>query len=72
VDGRAGSGAAGVHVYRGEPLSKISQFEMLAVIGGLMSVNDGKRHSWLDPEIELVREAVHSGKIVPGVCLGLG
>jgi GMP synthase-like glutamine amidotransferase len=59
-----------VHVYRGEPLPGMSRFEMLAVMGGPMSVNDGQRHSWLDLEIAFVREAIRSGKIVLGVCLG--
>jgi GMP synthase-like glutamine amidotransferase len=65
-----GAGLRAVHVYRGEPLPEISQFDMLAVMGGPMSVNDDKRHLWLDLEIELVREAVSSGKIVLGICLG--
>jgi GMP synthase (glutamine-hydrolysing) len=58
------------HVYRGEPLPNFASFDMLAVMGGPMSVNDGERFSWLDPEIELVAEAIHTGKTVLGVCLG--
>jgi len=35
-----------------------------------MSANDTLRLSWLQPEINLVREAINANKIVLGICLG--
>ncbi len=57
-------------LYRGEQLPALAAFDMLAVMGGPMSVNDGERYAWLDPEIALVAEAIRAGKTVLGVCLG--
>ena len=58
------------HLYRGDPLPELSEFDMLTVMGGPMSVNDEAVLSWLAPEIALVREAIASEKTVLGVCLG--
>ncbi len=58
------------HLYRGDPLPGLSEFDMLTVMGGPMSANDEADLSWLVPEIALVRDAIASEKIVLGVCLG--
>ncbi len=58
------------HLYKGEALPDISAFDMLTVLGGPMSVNDTLRLSWLQPEIDLVRDAINANKIVLGICLG--
>ena len=58
------------HLYRGDPLPGLSEFDMLTVMGGPMSANDEAVLSWLAPEIALVRDAIASQKIVLGVCLG--
>ena len=58
------------HLYRGDPLPALADFDMLAVMGGPMSVNDEAQLPWLTPEIALVRDAIAAGKIVLGVCLG--
>lgn len=49
------------HLYRGDPLPELAEFDMLTVMGGPMSVNDEAVLPWLAPEI---------AKIVLGVCLG--
>jgi len=59
-----------VRLYAGEALPELSAFDMLAVMGGPMSVNDEAQFSWLGPELVLLREAMDSGKAVLGVCLG--
>ena len=44
--------------------------DLLVVMGGPMSVNDGDRHRWLAAEKRFVRAAVEAGKPVLGICLG--
>ncbi len=65
-----GAAVAVSHLYRNDPLPALADFDMLAVMGGPMSVNDEARYAWLAPEIALVRDAIGAGKIVFGACLG--
>lgn len=58
------------HLYRGDAPPKLSDFDMLTVMGGPMSANDEGIFEWLPPEIALVRNAIASNKAVLGVCLG--
>ena len=58
------------HLYQGDPLPDLSEFDMLTVMGGPMSANDEAVLPWLAPEIGLVGDAIASDKIVLGVCLG--
>jgi GMP synthase-like glutamine amidotransferase len=59
-----------VRLYEGEALPELSEFGMLAVMGGPMSVNEEAQFPWLDPELARVRDAIGAGKAVLGVCLG--
>jgi GMP synthase-like glutamine amidotransferase len=59
-----------VRLYEGEALPELSAFEVLAVMGGPMSVSDVAQYPWLDPELALLRDAIGAGKAVLGVCLG--
>jgi GMP synthase-like glutamine amidotransferase len=72
ADWAAARGAAlsTVRLYEGEPMPDLAGFDSLAIMGGPMSVNDGARHEWLNPEIAFVREAIQRGKTVLGICLG--
>ena len=65
-----GTDLAVSHLYRGDSLPALADFDVLAAMGGPMSVNDEARHAWLTPEIALVRDAIGAGKIVFGACLG--
>ena len=58
------------HLYRGDPLPKLTEFDMLTIMGGPMSANDEAVLPWLAPEIARVGDAIASDKIVLGVCLG--
>ncbi len=58
------------HLYRGDSLPDLSEFDMLTVMGGPMSANDEVVLPWLAPEIARVGDAIASEKIVLGVCLG--
>ena len=50
------------HLYRGDPLPAMADFDMLAVMGGPMSANDEAQYAWLTPEIALVRDAIERGQ----------
>jgi len=51
-------------------LPSLSDFDMLTIMGGPMSVNDVARLDWLAPEIALVSAAITAEKTVLGICLG--
>lgn len=53
-----------------EELPLDANFDWLVVLGGKMSVNDNEKFPWIDAEIEFIKQSIHSGKIVIGVCLG--
>jgi len=51
-------------------LPSIDDFDWLVVMGGAVGVYDSDQYPWILSEIEFIKEAIHSGKIVIGVCLG--
>jgi GMP synthase-like glutamine amidotransferase len=51
-------------------LPSIEDFDWLVVMGGAMGVYDSDQYPWILSEIEFIKEAIHSGKIVIGICLG--
>jgi len=53
-----------------EPLPPLESFDLLAVLGGPMSVNDESGFRWLAREKQFLRHAIENGKRVLGVCLG--
>lgn len=65
-----GHSLARTPVYAGGPLPEPEDFDLLAVLGGPMSVHDEAEHPWLVAEKALLRRAVESGKRMLGVCLG--
>lgn len=58
------------HLYRGDALPDRSEFGLLVVMGGPMSVNDEKEYPWLIDEKRLLKATIDSGRPVIGVCLG--
>lgn len=65
-----GHAIIGTHLYRGDPLPAVDTFDWLVILGGPMSVHCTRQHPWLVAEKTLIREAMASGKIVLGICLG--
>jgi GMP synthase-like glutamine amidotransferase len=69
---------AGARGYRAEvwplyaepSLPAIERFGGLIVLGGGMSVHDADVHPWLEPERQLIRDALAAGRPVLGICLG--
>lgn len=57
-------------LFESQALPSPQEFDLLIALGGPMSVNDEEALTWLRHEKVFVREAVHSGKAVLGICLG--
>jgi GMP synthase-like glutamine amidotransferase len=57
-------------LYDRPSLPAIEQFDGLIVLGGAMSVHDSDSHLWLEPERQLIRDALAAGRPVLGICLG--
>jgi GMP synthase-like glutamine amidotransferase len=51
-------------------LPPVEEIDLLVVMGGPMSVNDEARLPWLAAEKRFIRQAIHAGKPVVGICLG--
>ena len=47
-----------------------NEYDWLVVMGGKMGANDSTDLPWIAAEIEYIRQAINSGKIVIGICLG--
>jgi GMP synthase-like glutamine amidotransferase len=65
-----GHEVAETHLYRGEPLPELDEFDWLVVMGGPMNVYEYRLFPWLRDERQLLERAIDSGKTVLGVCLG--
>lgn len=57
-------------LYEGEPFPEMSDFDLLIVMGGPMSVHDDDKIPWLQDEKSFVVHAIADGKKVLGICLG--
>jgi GMP synthase-like glutamine amidotransferase len=66
----SGHSIAITHLYRGDPLPSLADFDLLVAMGGPISVNDEAEHAWLIPEKELIRQCLRANQFVFGVCLG--
>jgi GMP synthase-like glutamine amidotransferase len=51
-------------------LPDVAELDLVIAMGGPMSVNDELAFPWLKMEKQFVREAIHRGVAVLGVCLG--
>jgi hypothetical protein len=59
----------GTRLDLGESLPGITDFDMLVIMGGPMSVNDEHRYPWLASEKQLVLDAIAAHRPILGVCL---
>jgi len=48
----------------------LADVDWLVVMGGPMNVDEEHLHAWLREEKKMIARAVHSGKVVLGICLG--
>jgi len=58
------------HFYLGHDMPTVAEFDWLIVMGGPMGVHDDMQFPWLKDEKAFIRQAIDSGKIVLGICLG--
>ena len=58
------------HLYDKQTLPPIDDIDWLIVMGGPMGINDKESFPWLLQEKQFIKEAIDSGKIVLGICLG--
>ena len=65
-----GCPVTGSRMFAGDALPSLTDFDLLIIMGGPMSVNDEGAHPWLVDEKRLVGRALDSGKMVLGICLG--
>jgi len=58
------------HLYLGEALPSIEDFDWLIVMGGPMGIYDHADYPWLVAEKVFIKQAIDAGKRVLGICLG--
>ena len=58
------------HWYRGDKAPELHSFDALIVMGGPMGIYDDSIYPWLTEEKILIRDAIATGKILLGICLG--
>ncbi|MCP3875127.1 MAG: type 1 glutamine amidotransferase [Desulfobacteraceae bacterium] len=56
--------------YDQEALPSMQDIDWLIVMGGPMGVHDEQIYPWLEREKKFIEEAILSGKVVLGICLG--
>ncbi len=67
---RGGHGITATRLYDSPVFPASSEFDILIVMGGPMSVDEEKKHRWLTEEKRFIRDAVAARKSVLGICLG--
>jgi len=67
---KAGHLVTGSHLYQGDRLPDVDDFDLLVMMGGPMSVNDEREFPWLVEEKELIRRTMVLNRPILGVCLG--
>ena len=58
------------HLYRGDALPALQDFEALIIMGGEMNIYQYRDWPWLQPETEFIQTALQDGKRAVGICLG--
>ena len=57
-------------LYQNASLPKQQDFDWLVVMGGPMNIYEEEKYPWLAVEKAFIREAIASGKVIIGLCLG--
>lgn len=58
------------NVYENQQFPDLDQFDLLIILGGLMSAYEEEKHPWIKMEKQFIKKAIDAGKGVLGVCLG--
>ena len=67
---KEGHGLTGTALFEGEPLPEMDRFDLLAILGGPMGVQDTSEHIWLNLEKQFIEKALGQNKRILGICLG--
>jgi GMP synthase (glutamine-hydrolysing) len=58
------------HTYRGDTVRRVDDFDWLIVMGGPQNLKNLGKYPYLQPEIQLIKQAIQHDKLVVGICLG--
>lgn len=58
------------HLYRKQHFPDIEDFDILAIMGGLMNIYEHDKYPWLIEEKKFIAQAIEKNKKVVGICLG--
>jgi GMP synthase-like glutamine amidotransferase len=58
------------HLYKGDPLPGLKDFDLLVVMGGEMNIYQYRDWPWLRAESDFIRRTMLRGRRVVGICLG--
>jgi len=61
---------ATTHLYAGDSLPSLDEFDLLVVMGGPMNIYEYRNHPWLKPERQFLEKALSAKKKMVGACLG--
>lgn len=67
---RHGAAVETTHLYRGDKLVCDPSRDLVVIMGGPMSVNDGASFPWLEDEKRYIQGLVRIGTPLLGICLG--
>jgi len=65
-----GNEITGTLLYKNDRFPSFSEFDMLVILDGPMSVYDEDKYPWLGLEKQFIKEAISYRKLVLGICLG--
>lgn len=65
-----GHGLTNTQLYQNDPFPEQQDFDWLVVMGGPMNIYDEENYPWLAEEKVFIKEAIASGKVIIGLCLG--
>jgi GMP synthase-like glutamine amidotransferase len=66
----AGALVSFTYFFESDDLPDLEGIDLVIALGGPMSVNDEVQLPWLVAEKAFIRDAIHQGKAVLGICLG--
>jgi GMP synthase-like glutamine amidotransferase len=67
---RRGHSLQTIALYDKDPLPSLSDYDVLIVMGGPMSIHDEGEYPWLAAEKTLIGSSIREGKRILGICLG--
>lgn len=67
---KKGHQSSSTHLYHNQSLPSVNDIDWLIVMGGPMGIYQEENYPWLNAEKRFINEAIHSGKIILGICLG--